>query len=202
MNIKEAYNLIAEDWHKDHQADDWWVEGTDRFISLLKPHSLVLDAGCGGGTKTRYLIKKGLQVVGIDCAEKLLAIAKREVKDATFYVCDLAEVNKLEDQFDGIFIQAVLLHVKKSEVQARLKGIVEKLNKRGYLYIAVKGKGSGGVDEEVKKENDYGYPYERFFSYYTMEELESYMNALNLEIVYTSTLPMGKTTWLQIIAKK
>jgi hypothetical protein len=29
MDLKSTYNKIAEDWHKNHQQDDWWVEGID-----------------------------------------------------------------------------------------------------------------------------------------------------------------------------
>lgn len=72
MNLKETYNKIADDWFKDHKVDDWWVEGTDQFISLLKPGASVLDVGCGAGLKSKYLSEKGLQVVGIDFSDKFI----------------------------------------------------------------------------------------------------------------------------------
>src|SRR3989344_3605511 len=103
MNLKETYNKIAKEWHNDHQTDDWWVSGTDKFIELIKPRGLVLDVGCGGGTKSKYLISRGLKVVGIDISENMINIAKTEVPEGKFIVMDLTEVGDLEDMFDGIF---------------------------------------------------------------------------------------------------
>ena len=82
--LKSTYNHIAEDWHKDHKEDTWWVEGTDKFVSFLKYNSLVLDVGCGAGVKSNYLINKGLKIVGLDFSEKMIEIAKREVPKVGF----------------------------------------------------------------------------------------------------------------------
>ena len=202
MNLKETYNHIAEEWHQDHQTDDWWVRGTDKFISFLKSGSLVLDAGCGGGTKSKYLISKGLRVVGVDFSESMIAIARREVPGGTFHVLDLNDVETLEESFDGVFTQAVLLHVPKHRVGEVIKKMVTKLKQGGYLYIAVKEKKSDGPDEEVKTEDDYGYPYERFFSYFTADEIKSYVEDVGLRVVFSEITPSGNVKWIQIIARK
>lgn len=202
MNLKETYNHIAEDWHQDHREDDWWIEGTEKFTALLQPGALVLDVGCGGGTKSHYLVEKGLRVVGIDFSEKMIEIARREVPNADFLVCDIEEVSKLKQQFDGIFIQAVLLHIPKADVADKLGSLTKKLRDDGYVYVSVKEKRPGEAEEEVKEERDYGYRYKRFFSYYTVEEVESYMRKLGLEIVYADVKQSGKTNWIQVIAKK
>ena len=89
MNLKETYDKIAEDWHSDHKKDDWWIEGTDKFISYLSKGDLVLDVGCAGGIKSKYLMQKGLNVVGIDFSEKMIEIAKREFPNGEFLVKDL-----------------------------------------------------------------------------------------------------------------
>jgi|SRR3989344_5479509 len=204
MNLKETYNKIAKEWHNDHQTDDWWVSGTDKFIELIKPRGLVLDVGCGGGTKSKYLISRGLKVVGIDISENMINIAKTEVPEGKFIVMDLTEVGDLEDMFDGIFMQAVLLHIPKKDVPNILKSVISKLKSGGYLYIAVKEKMPSGVEEEIKIENDYGYDYERFFSYFTVEELEKYFKDLKLEIVFVKNSPSknGDRAWIKIIGKK
>lgn len=202
MNLKETYNRIAEDWYQDHKQDDWWIEGTDTFISFLQKGDLVLDIGCGGGDKSKYLTEKKLQVVGVDLSEKMIEIAKREVPSSAFFVLDLNEVTKLEYMFDGIFMQAVLLHIPKKEIIESLKRVTKKLKEGGYLYIAVKEKRLQGVEEEIKVENDYGYPYERFFSYFTLDELESYLQHIGLKVVFSKIKPVGNTNWVEIIGRK
>lgn len=78
MNLKETYNTIAEEPHKDQTSDSWWTEGVDTFTSLLPKGSRVLGSGCGAETKSSYLARKGLEVVGIDFSEKLIDITRRE----------------------------------------------------------------------------------------------------------------------------
>lgn len=202
MNLKETYNRIAEDWFKDHNLDDWWIEGTDKFISLLPKNATVLDAGCGAGIKSKYLANKGLQVTGIDFSEKLIEIAKRENPGIPFSVLDMNDVLNLDKTFDGIFAQASLLHIPKNDVVNLLTKFVSITKTNGLVYIAVKGINSSGKEEDILKENDYGYEYERFFSYYRMEELEKYLRDLNLEIIYKDVKRSGHTDWLQIIGRK
>ncbi len=200
-NLRDTYNLIAEEWHKDHQRDDWWVEGTDKFASLMPVEARVLDVGCGAGFKAKYLSAKGLKVLGLDFSEQMINIAKREVPEAEFVVLDMKEVLELEGEFDGIFMQASLLHIPKNEVLDVLTKIKTKLKPGGLLYIAVKERKPDGPEEETVEEEGYGHKYERFFSYYKMEELENYFNALGLKIIYqNSAAPSNR--WLQIIGQK
>lgn len=201
MNLKETYNKIAEDWYKDHHADDWWVDGTDKFVSFLKPGSTVLDAGCGAGVKAKYLSNKGLNVLGIDFSEKLVEIARRENPTVEFKVMDMKDAKNLKDRFDGVFMQASLLHIPKREAPQILAGLASRLKRPGYFYVAVKGIIPGQAEESILKEDDYGYPYERFFSYYSMDELEGYFRDLELKVVYENQKRVGHTDWLQIIGK-
>ena len=202
MDLKDTYNRIAKDWHKGHMIDTWWKEATDRFASLVANGGRILDVGCGGGFKSNYLSEKGFDVVGIDFAENLVAIAKREVPKARFFVMDMRELSSLPGTFDGIFAQASLLHIPKKEISGTLSTLVSKLNNQGYLYVGVKGVKPGNPDEEVRKDDDYGYEFERFFSYFTPLQLRAHFEALGLAVVYENAAISGKTEWLQIIGQK
>lgn len=202
MNLRETYDLIADDWHRDHQKDDWWVKGTDKFIELLPAGARVLDAGCGAGNKSRYLSEKGLKVTGIDFSKNLIAIAEREAPQATFRVLDIRQVDELNEEYDGIFMQAALLHFPKAEAVEILGNLAKKLVAGGFFYVAVKESRKDQLDEQILKENDYGYPYERFFSYYTQQEIEEYFQKLSLEVVFSEVSYYGDTGWIQVIGKK
>ncbi len=202
MDLKQTYNLIAEDWNKDHNDDDWGREATDKFISFLKPGDLVLDVGCAGGLKSKYLADNGLRTIGIDLSDKMIEIAKRQMPAGIFMTLGLEGVDKLEYLFDGIFMQAVLLHIAKKDVETSLRKLVAKLTVGGCLFVAVKQKGAEGIEEEVKTEDDYGYPYERFFSYYEVKEVEEYFRKCGLEIVFSKVKVMSGTNWIQVIGRK
>lgn len=202
QNLKDTYNKLAEDWFRDHQSDTWWIEGTDKFISLLKPKSLVLDAGCGCGVKSKYLAERGTEVVGIDFSEKLIEIAKREFPVGEFLVMDMREAGKLKQKFDGVFAQASLLHIPKNEIIDVLRDLSSVLKDGGYFYVAVKEKKPDGPDEEIKKENNYGYEYKRFFSYFILDELKRYLNEVGLRVCYEGLTPSGNARWIQLIGQK
>lgn len=202
MDLKETYNRIAEDWVKDHSQDDWWVAGTDTFIAALPLGSLVLDMGCGGGVKSQYLKEHGLQVIGADFSENMIALAQKRVPGVAFRVVDMREVHTLPEIFDGIFAQASLLHIPRVEAARVVSGFAQKVRPGGLVYLAVKGKREDGAEEAVVKENDYGYAYERFFSYFTLEEIRSYLTDSGLTVMYESVSPVGRTKWIQVIGQK
>ncbi len=202
MNLRATYNKIAKEWHKDHAHDDWWIEGTNKFISFFKPGDMVLDIGCGAGTKSKYLMDRGFKVTGIDFSEEMIGLAKQEVPDALFQVLDLADIRELEGTFDGIFMQAVLLHVPKTESLKKVQEIAMKLKTNGFFYIAVKQMREDGVEEGVKEEDDYGCSYQRFFSYFTRDEIKKYFTDSGLTIVYEDVCGLGKTKWIQVVAQK
>ena len=83
-----------------------------------------------------------------------------------------------------------------------LKKLSMKLQSRGYMYIAVKEKRTEGPDEEIKQELDYGYSYERFFSYYTPHEIKEYLRQIRVPIVFETVTQSGKTNWIQVIGQK
>ncbi|MBY0310274.1 methyltransferase domain-containing protein [Patescibacteria group bacterium] len=202
VNLKDTYNRIAEDWVRDHDLDTWWQEGTNYFLSLLPPHAKVLDIGCGGGIKTNYMAQRGFDATGIDFSEKMIALARTRYPQVGFAVMDMYEAHTLAEKFDGIFMQATLLHVRKAEVLPLLKNIITLLAPGGLLYLAVKAVREDGKEEAVRSEDDYGYTYERFFSYFTPEELKEYYRQLNLEVVSDGMKRVSQTNWLHSIGKR
>ena len=203
MDLKSTYNKIANDWFKDHEEDNWWYEGTDKFVSLLGKGASVFDIGCGAGIKSKYLLSKGLNVTGMDFSEEMIGIAKKEVPNVDFMVGDMYELDSYNKKFDAVFAQAVLLHTPKAKVMDTLEKFKNKLNKNGLLYLAVKEVKDDGTNEKILKENDYGYgyEYERFFSYFTLPEIKEYINKLGLKLIWENVTTSGRTNWIQIIAQ-
>lgn len=199
---KVSYDKIAEDWHKDHSDDDWWIDGTDTFAKMLQKDAEVLDVGCGGGTKSKYLTGKGFNVTGIDFSKSMVEIAKREVPQGEFHVLDMRNVLDLGKEFDGVFAQASLLHIPKSDVLSVIKKLVSVVKPGGIVYAAVKKIRLGQSSEEIKLQDDFGYEYKQFFSYFDLEEMRRYFKNAGLDIVWENEKQSGNTTWIQIIGKK
>lgn len=202
MDLKDTYNKIAEDWVKDHDKDTWGKAGMDMFLSFLPKGASILDVGCGGGIKTNYMAIRGYAAKGVDFSEKMIEIAKREYPHLEFSVLDMHDIDAYPISMEGIFVQAALLHIRKSNVREVLRKMKDRLVPGGILYIAVKAVRDGGIEEEIKTENDYGYEYERFFSYYTVDELRRHFSELGFEIIWEGGADTTMSHWIQIIGKK
>jgi 2-polyprenyl-3-methyl-5-hydroxy-6-metoxy-1,4-benzoquinol methylase len=202
MDLKSTYNKIAEDWFRDHKEDTWWVEGTNEFLSMLPEKAAILDVGCGAGVKSRYLSDKGFKITGVDFSDKMIEIAKRESPDIDFEVVDIYDLDGYEKTFDAVFAQAVLLHIPKARVLEVIAKLKKKIKPKGLLYLAVKEVKLDKMEEKVEKENDYGYDYERFFSFFTLSEIEGYLKELDLKIIWKTVANSGRTNWIQVIAKQ
>ncbi len=202
MDLKSTYNKIAEDWFGFHKRDTWWKEGIDKFMEILPSGASVLDVGCGAGVDSKYLAENGFRPSGLDFSEKMIEIAKRESPEIPFEVFDIYNIDTYPGTFDGLLAKAVLLHIPKSRISEVLGKLKDRINPAGIMYVAVKGIRENGLQEELKQEDELGYEYERFFSYYTMEELEKYFTDLGMKVVWKTNIRTGRADWLQIIAKK
>lgn len=61
------------------------VDGVERFL-LLEPRARVLDLGCGRGSQTIELARRGYRVLGMDADEKTLAHGRTAARDEKVYV--------------------------------------------------------------------------------------------------------------------
>jgi SAM-dependent methyltransferase len=202
MELSLTYDMIAREWTRDHASDTWWIPGTSAFMSYLNPGAKILDVGCGSGVKTRFLVDGGFKVTGIDFSSEMIGLAARTVPEADFRMRDIMRPLGLPREYDAVFAQAVLLHIPKRSILQVIRNITEPLRKDGLLYVAFKKIRPGPPKVEVVKENDYGYEYERFFSYYSLREMLDYLELLGMEVLVRSLTPSGGTTWIQAIARK
>jgi SAM-dependent methyltransferase len=200
--LARTYNRIADDWHKDHEDDDWWVEETDKLLGRLATGSSILDVGCGSGVKSKYFTERGFAVIGIDISTGLLAIAKRIAPKGEYRVLSMEELGTIPETFDLVFAQASLLHIPRDRAGEVVRKMAKRAKLSGFVYIAVKEAKTDCPNEEVLRESDYGYDYERFFTYFTQEEIENYMTDAGLTIVSSARSGTGKTVWIQVVGQK
>jgi 2-polyprenyl-3-methyl-5-hydroxy-6-metoxy-1,4-benzoquinol methylase len=80
-------------------------------IGEYSPCASILDAGCGEGALTRYLVGCAPKVVGIDASMTAISRAKRLVPRAQFECCTL-ETFTSEQVFDVVLAVEVLYYVK------------------------------------------------------------------------------------------
>ncbi len=200
-NLRNTYNEIAQDYFDDHKNDDWDNDFVELFSKKLIARAKVLDLGCGPGVETKKLSENGFELYGFDLSDKLLKIASRQVPLAHFIQGNMLEKFPFEDQyFDGVFAKASLLHVPKDKITKVFDEIIRVLKKGGVFHLAVK---KGNAEKEIL-ENDYGYEYKRFFSYWEPDELEHLFCEYGLTLLEDGswTNPGKKTLWLKYLLSK
>lgn len=128
----------------------WSWTAAYSFCTGIKPNTQdirILDAGCGTGSGTDYLIHQnpGAEVTAIDLSEKALEVAKERCnrsgviakhnKPVNFHNLKLEEATSLEGKFDFINCVGVLHHLPEPE--KGIQALAKKLKPGGILHIFV-----------------------------------------------------------------
>lgn len=202
MNLQETYDAIAEKWHEEAKGFVKCRPGLEVLLERLSPGSRVLDVGCGTGLVAEHLLAAGMSVVGTDISAGMLAIARREYPAGTFLQMDLQELATLDQSFEAVCAVAVLLHRPRVELVASLQSFHAKLHPGGLLYVVVKEKRDDCPEEGVITDDHLGVTIERFFSFYTREEVESAFQQAGFEVVFSEVVPSGRARWIEAVGKR
>ncbi|WP_248515671.1 class I SAM-dependent methyltransferase [Salinarchaeum laminariae] len=141
--VEDVYDEIAasyaEGYWSDnpHQAELEFPATTDLIPTVSGER--VLDAGCGSGVYTEWLLDRGATVVGVDLSEAMLEEARDLVGTrATLRLGDLSEgIPFAEDgEFDGVVCAQVLDHLPSLE--APFQEFARILEEGGFLVISVR----------------------------------------------------------------
>lgn len=133
----EGYDEILRNQHRLFVDDvDYYarykVECVKQFLKK-KPQS-ILEYGCGTGRNIRFLKDEfeGADIYGCDISRKSLQVAADSNKGAHFFLLD---EDKIEKQFDLVFVAGVFHHVPLEERQGVMTDIARYLKKGGELFI-------------------------------------------------------------------
>ena len=128
----------------------WSWTAAYSFCTGMKPNTQdirILDAGCGTGSGTDYLIHQNPQaeVTAIDLSEKALEVAQERCnrsgviakhdKPVNFYNLKLEDAITLEGEFDFINCVGVLHHLP--EPDKGIQALAKKLKPGGILHVFV-----------------------------------------------------------------
>lgn len=186
----ETYKKNFEQFAKNYQNNTVERDQQD-FLALLEAINgkKILDVGCGTGTHAQYFSQRNYDVTGIDLVEEFLEYARKRC-GANFINMDLKKLNFETESFDGIWSCASLLHVPKHELIEVLSGFRKVLKPQGIIYASVK----QGVGE--KMENG------RFFSYHTLESIESFLSDSGFKSLIKYTEEKSTGNWATIYSQK
>lgn len=106
------------------------------FLRYLPENTHILDAGCGSGRDTRMFKELGYEVTAIDGSMEMCRLAS-EYADANVKHMQFQEI-EFENEFDGIWACASLLHVPSEELDSVLNRLNNSLKDNGIFYASFK----------------------------------------------------------------
>lgn len=122
-NQESSQNPIAEETYNQH-GENYSAMAADNIYNAMyeRPAILnllpdlqglrVLDAGCGSGFHSEWMVERGAQITVVDVSETMLALAKQRLGDrVTFHQHDLAKpLTFLADQSQDIVLSSMSIH--------------------------------------------------------------------------------------------
>ena len=165
----------------------------DDFLRLIPDNGNILDAGCGSGRDSKYFKSKNYNVTSIDGSYEMCRVAGEYLKSEVMHM-QFQEI-EFENEFDGIWALASLLHVPSDEIEDVLKRFKSALKENGILYASFK------YGEFEGKRNG------RYFNDMDEKSSNELFERLGFEVIKTWTTQDARKDrkdekWLNIIVKK
>ena len=171
---QQAYNLAAQKYHdlfhNEINEKEYDRKLLDSFAASFNSDSLLCDAGWWpSGHISRYLIDKGLKVIGIDISEKCVELARLNNPDMRFECADISNMPFDGNSFDGLISYYSIINTPKIYVNKIFNEFRRVLKPQGYLLVAVKaGTAEGYVDDLL------GIKTKMYSALFTQEEITAY----------------------------
>ena len=192
-NTLNWYKENAEEFISRTLTVDMTVQ-LENFIKYITPGAKILDLGCGAGAASLYFQNHGFDVTPVDgCPEMCEATSRligKEARNIMFRELDY------DNEFDGVWACASLLHVPKNEMAKILTLVRNSLKSGGIFYASFK----YGDTERLKNG--------RLFSDYTQKSLKTTLteaggfDIISMWITSDARPERYDEKWVNVICRK
>ena len=163
----DTYNKHISDY-EELMSKETKDTNLDIFMEMIVHEGKVLDLGCGTGSASLELLKRGFSPFPVDASLEMIKVAESllKIKARKIYFDDINDHNF----YHGIWSNFSLLHITKNQFGGILKKLFFALRKEGLLFFSLK-RGEGESRDKLG----------RFYSYYEKNEVEKYLEKANFQ---------------------
>jgi SAM-dependent methyltransferase len=137
-----SYDAIAAEYAAEAAAMPGWVAAEiDAFVTELGGSGRVLEIGSGGGRDALALEKRGISVRRTDIAEGFVELLREGGFEADLLdplTDDLADPQRPDKPYDGVWACACLIHVARQDFGMVLGRLAEATRTGGRLHVSVR----------------------------------------------------------------
>lgn len=133
-----TWNKIAGLYEQKFMSVSLYDHTYDSFLETLPENASVLDIGCGPGNISKFLLdnKPDLNLLGIDMAPGMIALARKNNPRGNFEVMDCKNIKNISLEFNGIISGFVIPYVSHAEMGQFIKDASGLLKNSGNFYVS------------------------------------------------------------------
>jgi SAM-dependent methyltransferase len=184
-NTRTSYDHIAAEYaeHIFDELKDKPLDRAllDRFAEAVLPLGIAVDMGCGPGQIARYLSERGLPVIGVDLAPRMVTLAKALTPRVDFRVGNMLALDAADGAWGGIAAFYSIIHIPRVQIVAALREFKRVLMPRGVLLLAFH-----RGHEIMHPEAMWGKPVNLDFIFFERSEMETFLCEAGFDVLEVS----------------
>jgi SAM-dependent methyltransferase len=136
--VRAGYDAVSYAFTPDDEPDGDYAGWLGDLAARLPEDARVADLGCGPGIpSSRWLSRRGFDVLGVDISPVQVDRARRLVPNARFVCTDMTRLDVSDGSFDAIVCLWALIHVPLKDQRSFIDAMRRWLVPGGWLLLTV-----------------------------------------------------------------
>ncbi len=191
------FDKLAKEYQDKFMDVSLYGDTFDFFCDQIDvPNAQILEIACGPGNITQHLLRKrpDFDLLGIDLAPNMVALAQTNNPQAEFRVMDCRKISSINQRFDGVMCGFCLPYLSKEETAQLIADASKLLKPNGLFYLSTmeddysrSGLRKGSNGDEV------------FMHFYLAEDLTPMLEKNHLKIIRLARKDFPTTDGTKVI---